>query len=189
MKILVKNMVSTRCILVVKAALEELKIPYESLELGEIETSGKIPDEKMKLFDVKLRLAGLEIKEDKKYLLAEKIKSAVNELVNNSDEQMKVTLSDYLSQKLNYNSTYLSNLFSEIVGTSIEKYFIAKKIEHVKELLINEKLNLKEISYLTKYSSVAHLSYQFKKITGLAPSEFRLIINKDQMSVGQMSFQ
>jgi YesN/AraC family two-component response regulator len=178
MKILVKNMVSARCIIAVRSALENLDIKYDSLELGEIETTEKISEEKIRMLDHLLRPIGLEIKEDKKYLLVEKIKSAIIDLVNNSDEQMKVTLSEYLSQRLNHNCTYLSNLFSEFTGVSIEKYFISKKIEHVKELLINEDLNLKEISFITKYSSVAHLSYQFKKITGVAPSEFRLMLNK-----------
>ena len=163
----------------VQAALDELEISYESVELGEVETSATISDEKLKMLDECLRPIGLELKVNKKYMLIEKIKSAIIELVNSSDEQMKVTLSDYLSQKLNYNCTYLSNLFSEIMGISIEKFFITKKIEHVKELLINEKLNLKEISYITNYSSVAHLSYQFKKITGLAPSEFRMLRGKN----------
>jgi len=188
MKILVKNMVSARCIIVVKSALEELNIPYESLELGEVETSENLPGEKLRMLDLYLKPFGLEVKEDKKYILVEKIKAAIMELVHNSDEQMKVTLSDYLSQKLNYNCTYLSNLFSEVQGISIEKYFITKKIEHVKELLINENLNLKEISYLTKYSSVAHLSYQFKKITGFAPSEFRLMLTKNNVALQHAGF-
>ncbi len=183
MKLLVKNMVSSRCIMVVEAALEELNIPYDSLELGEIETRYNVPEEKLKKLDLYLRPLGLELKENKKFQLVEQIKSAIIELVHNSDEQMKITLSEYLSQKLNHNCTYLSNLFSEMQGISIEKFFITKKIEHVKELLVNENLNLKEISYLTKYSSVAHLSYQFKKITGFAPSEFRLMANKNHMSL------
>ncbi|HEX2976601.1 MAG TPA: AraC family transcriptional regulator [Bacteroidales bacterium] len=178
MKILVKNMVSARCIIAVRTALEQLDIPYESLELGEVEVKGKVSDDKVRMLDNLLRPLGLEIKEDKKFILVEKIKAAIVDLVHNSDEQAKVTLSDYLSQKLNYNCTYLSNLFSEVTGISIEKYFITKKIEHVKDLLVNENLNLKEISFITRYSSVAHLSYQFKKITGVAPSEFRTMINK-----------
>jgi YesN/AraC family two-component response regulator len=171
--------------MVVEAALEELKIPYELVELGEIETSENVPEEKLKMLDLYLRPLGLELKENKKYQLVERIKSAIIELVHNSDDQIKVTLSEYLSHKLNYNCTYLSNLFSELMGISIEKFFITKKIEHVKELLINENLNLKEISYLTKYSSVAHLSYQFKKITGIAPSEFRL---KNHMSLQEAAY-
>lgn len=183
MKISVKNMVSTRCILVVRAALEELSIPYEYVELGEIEASGEVPGEKMKQLDNHLRPLGLEVRENKKYQLVDKIKYAINDLVHSSDDQIKITLSEYLSRKLNYNTTYLSNLFSEVTGISIEKYFIAKKIEHVKELLVNQKLNLKEISYLTNYSSVAHLSYQFKKMTGFAPSEFRTMVSNNEMSL------
>ena len=167
----------------VQAALDKLEISYDSVELGEVETSATISDEKLKMLDDCLRPIGLELKVNKKYILIEKIKSAIIELVHSSDEQMKVTLSDYLSQRLNYNCTYLSNLFSEIMGISIEKFFITKKIEHVKELLVNEKLNLKEISYITNYSSVAHLSYQFKKITGLAPSEFRMLSSKNTVEL------
>lgn len=183
MKISVKNMVSTRCIMVVKAALEELNIPYEYVELGEIETSGNVPVEKLKLLDQHLRPLGLEVRENKKFMLVEKIKDAIGELIHSTDDQIKITLSDYLSRRLHYNSTYLSNLFSEVTGISIEKYFIFKKIELVKELLVNEKMNLKEISYLTNYSSVAHLSYQFKKMTGFAPSEFRTMVSNNEMAL------
>lgn len=175
MTITIKNMVSTRCILAVKSVLEEMGIAYKKVELGDIETVDQLPSEKLRQFDSKLREIGLEIREDKKSLIVEKIKAAIMELVRNSDEQNKLTLSEYLSRTLNHNSTYLSNLFSETAGMSIEKFFISKKIEHVKRLLIDENLNLKEISYLTNYSSVAHLSYQFKKMTGVAPSEFRLM--------------
>ncbi len=183
MKISVKNMVSTRCIMVVKAALEELNIAYDYVELGEIETSGIVPVEKLKLLDQILRPLGLEVRENKKFALVEKIKAAITELVNSTDDQVKITLSEYLSRTLHYNPTYLSNLFSEVTGISVEKYFIARKIEHVKELLVNENLNLKEISYLTNYSSVAHLSYQFKKMTGFAPSEFRIMLSKNDMAM------
>lgn len=189
MKISVKNMVSTRCILMVKAELEKLEIPYDFVELGEIETTINIPEEKIKLLDQNLRMIGLEVKENKKYILVEKIKEAISELVRNSDEQMKITLSDYLTGKLNYNSTYLSNLFSEITGISIEKYFISRKIDQVKRLLVDEGLNLKEISYITNYSSVAHLSYQFKKMTGLAPSEFRSMLGKNEMKLQEAAYQ
>ena len=176
-------MVSTRCILVVKAALEKMNIEYLSLELGEVETKKPMSDDELRMLGDELKASGLELKEDKKILIVEKIKTAIMELVLDSDEQIKITLSEYLSQKLNYNCTYLSNLFSEVVGISIEKYFIKNKIEYVKELLVNENLNLKEISYMTNYSSVAHLSYQFKKITGFAPSEFRLMFNKNKLPV------
>jgi AraC-like DNA-binding protein len=182
MKIAIKNMVSTRCLMAVEAVLEDLGMQYDSVELGELETSSDISDDMMKIFGERLRTLGLELKENKKYQLAENIKAVIMELILNSDDQ-RLTLSEYLSRRLGHNSTYLSNMFSEVHGMSIEKFFIAKKIEHVKELLINEKLNLKEISYLTNYSSVAHLSYQFKKMTGFAPSEFRLMLNKTNASL------
>lgn len=187
MKISVKNMVSTRCMMAVKASLENLNIPYEYVELGEIETRFFVSEEKIKELDQMLRSLGLEVKENKKYILVDRIKAAIIDLVHNSDDQMKVTLSEYLSQRLNYNCTYLSNLFSDVTGNSIEKFFIAKKIEHVKELLINENLNLKEISYLTNYSSVAHLSYQFKKMTGFAPSEFRTM-TKNELTLQEAAY-
>ncbi|HEX2967669.1 MAG TPA: AraC family transcriptional regulator [Bacteroidales bacterium] len=188
MKVSVKNMVSGRCILVVKAALEELSISYDYVELGEIETKENLNDEELKRLDDYLRPLGLEIRENKKFQIVARIKSAIDELVHSSDDQMKMALSDYLSRKLNYNCTYLSNLFSELTGISVEKYFIAKKIEHVKDLLVNENLNLKEISYLTNYSSVAHLSYQFKKMTGFAPSEFRMMVSKNEMSLHEAAY-
>jgi YesN/AraC family two-component response regulator len=188
MKILIKNMVSTRCIMAVKSILEDLNIPYSSLELGEVETTENISKDVLKLFGDKLQQVSLELKEDKKTALVERIKSAINELVSKSDDQNKVTLSDYLSQKLNYNCTYLSNLFSENQGTSIEKYFILNKVEHVKKLLVNDGLNLKEISYMTSYSSVAHLSYQFKKTTGIAPSQYRYLQNKSRSESNQISY-
>ncbi|HEX2920031.1 MAG TPA: AraC family transcriptional regulator [Bacteroidales bacterium] len=183
MTIFVKNMVSTRCIIVVKATLEKLNISYDSVELGIVETSAIISNDKIRMLDQHLKPLGLELKENKKYALVDKIKSTILEIVNKSDDQIKITLSEYLSQKLGYNSTYLSNLFSEMQGISIEKYYISKKIEHVKRLLENDDLNLKEISYITNYSSVAHLSYQFKKITGVAPSEFRMMLNKHSMNL------
>lgn len=182
MKIAIKNMVSTRCVMAVEAVLEDIGIKYEYVELGEVETSSEISDDMIRIFGEKLRPLGLELKENKKYQLVESIKAVIMELIHNSDDQ-RFTLSEYLSRKLGHNSTYLSNLFSEVQGVSIEKFFISKKIEHVKELLINEKLNLKEISYLTNYSSVAHLSYQFKKMTGFAPSEFRLMLSKNSRSL------
>jgi AraC-like DNA-binding protein len=182
MKIAIKNMVSTRCLMAVEAVLEDIGIKYSYVELGEVETSSEIPDDMIRILGEKLRPLGLELKENKKFQLVESIKVAIMELIHNPDDQ-RLTLSEYLSRKLGHNSTYLSNLFSEVQGVSIEKFFISKKIEHVKELLINEKLNLKEISYLTNYSSVAHLSYQFKKITGIAPSEFRLMLSKNSMTL------
>jgi AraC-like DNA-binding protein len=124
---------------------------------------------------------------NRKNVLVEKIKTAIIELVHYSDERLKINLSDYLSEKLNYDYTYLANIFSEVQDTTIEKFFIMHKIERVKELLIYNEHNLKEISFITHYSSVAHLSNQFKKITGLAPSEFRNLRQINRLSLEQVA--
>ena len=173
MRIIIKNMVSTRCKMVVEAAFEKLDIHYKSLELGEVETSEHVSVERLNLLDSYLRQSGLELYENRKHLLVEKIKTYILELANYSGEPEKILISDYLRQRLHYDYSYLSNLFSEINGISIGKFFIKCKIDHVIKLIINDELNLKEISYLTKYSSVAHLTNQFKKVTGLNPSQFR----------------
>jgi len=187
MKIYIKNMVCTRCKMVVKSELEKLDIHFRTIELGKVETTNNISQEKLKLFNNNLKQCGLELIEDRKNILIEKIKTAIVELVHYSDEQLKIILSDYLSEKLNYNYTYLAKIFSEVQGTSIEKFFITQKIERVKELLVYNELNLKEISFITRYSSVAHLSNQFKKTTGLAPSQFRHLQHKNRLSLEQVS--
>ena len=120
-----------------------------------------------------LKKSGLELMDDKKSMLIEKIKNIITELLHYSEEPLKIKFSEFLSQKLNYDYTYLSNLFSEVTGTTIEHFIIVHKIERVKELLVYDELNLTEIAYLLHYSSVAHLSNQFKKITGLTPSHFK----------------
>ena len=124
-----------------------------------------------------LKKIGLELLDDKKNIMVEKIKTFIIELVHFNEDQIKTNLSDYLSEKLNHNYTYLSNLFSEIKGTSIENFYLSNKIERVKELLIYDKLNLTEIAYKLHYSSVAHLSTQFKKMTGLTPSHYKMLKN------------
>lgn len=180
-------MVCTRCKMVVKSELEKLDLHFRTIELGEVETTDNIPPEKLKLLDNNLRQYGLELIENRKNILVEKIKTAIVELVHYSDEQLKINLSDYLGEKLHYDYTYLANIFSEVQGTSIERFFITHKIERVKELLVYNESNLKEISFITRYSSVAHLSNQFKKTTGLAPSQFRLLQHKNRLSLEQVS--
>lgn len=180
-------MVCTRCKMVVKSELEKLDIHYRTTKLGEVETTYDLTSEKLKLLDNNLRQYGLELIEKRKDVLVEKIKTAIIELVHHSDEQLKINLSDFLSEKLNYNYTYLSNIFSEVQGASIEKFFITHKIERVKELLAYNELNLKEISFITHFSSVGHLSNQFKKTTGLAPSQFRHLKNKNRLSLEHVS--
>jgi len=171
-------MVCIRCKMVVKEELKKLGLHYIIVELGEAEILENITDEQKELFKAALLKSGLELMDDKKSVLIQQIKNVIIELVHYSEEPLSVNLSEYLHQKLNHNYTYLANLFTEVQGTTIEKYFIHHKIERVKELLVYNELNLTEISYLMHYSSVAHLSAQFKKITGLTPSHFKQLKDK-----------
>lgn len=164
--------------MVVKAELDNLGLHYVDVKIGEANVIENIQPEQMNQLDIALRKSGLQLMDDKKSILVEKIKSAIIELVHYTDEQIKVNLSDFLSDKLNHDYTYLSNLFSEVKGTTIEKFYLAHKIEKVKELIVYDELNITEIAYKMHYSSVAHLSNQFKKITGLTPSHFKKLRNK-----------
>ena len=171
-------MVCIRCKMVVKAELEKLGLHYIVVELGEAEIMESISSEQHDQFKEALLKSGLELLDDKKSVLIQKIKNVIIELIHYSEEPLVINFSDHLSQKLNHNYTYLANLFSEVQGTTIEKFIIAHKIERVKELLVYNELNLTEIAYLMHYSSVAHLSAQFKKITGLTPSHFKQLREK-----------
>lgn len=171
-------MVCIRCQMVVKAELEKVGLHYINVKIGEADIIESITPEQIEQLDIALRKSGLELMDSKKSVLVEKIKSAIIELVHYTEEQIKVNLSDYLSEKLNYDYTYLANLFSEVKGITIEKFYLAHKIEKVKELIVYDNLNLTEISYRMNYSSVAHLSNQFKKITGLTPTHFKMLKNK-----------
>jgi len=164
--------------MVVKDELEKLGLQYVSVKIGEADIVENIAPEKVKQLDVALRKSGLLLMDDKKSVLVEKIKSAIIELVHYTEEQIKLNLSDFLSEKLNYDYTYLANLFSEVKGITIEKFYLTHKIEKVKELIVYDELNLTEIAYKLHYSSVAHLSNQFKKYTGLTPSHFKKLKNK-----------
>lgn len=166
-------MVSIRCKLMVKAELEALNLHFRSVELGEVEIIENITPDERELLKKALALSGLELMDDKKAILIERIKGVIIEMVHYAEEQPKYKFSEYLSEKLQYDYTYLANLFSEVTGTTIEHFIISHKIERVKELLIYDELNLTEISYLLNYSSVAHLSMQFKKVTGLTPTFFK----------------
>ena len=169
--------------MVVKAELEKLGLHYVDVKIGEANIIENIKPEQLEQLDAALRKSGLQLMDDKKSILVEKIKSAIIELVHYTDEQIKVNLSDYLSDNLNLDYTYLSNLFSEVKGTTIEKFYLLHKIEKVKELIVYDELNLTEIAYKLHYSSVAHLSNQFKKITGLTPSHFKKLKNKRRGSI------
>lgn len=164
--------------MVVKTELEKLGLHYIDVKIGEANIMEKLLPKQMAQLDKALRRSGLELMDNKKSILVERIKSAIIELVHYTDEQIKVNLSDFLSDKLNYNYTYLANLFSEVKGTTIEQFYLAHKIEKVKELIVYDELNLTEIAFKMHYSSVSHLSNQFKKITGLTPSHFKKLKNK-----------
>ena len=171
-------MVCIRCQMVVKAELENLGLHYMDVKIGEADIMEDILPAQLKQLDIGLRKSGLLLMDDKRSILVERIKNAIIELVHYSEEQIKMNLSDYLSEKLNYDYTYLANLFSEVKGITIEKFYLTHKIEKVKELIVYDELNLTEIAYKMHYSSVAHLSNQFKKITGLTPTHFKNLKNK-----------
>lgn len=173
MKLHIKHMVCSRCKMVVGAELEKAGLAYKSVELGEVELAAEPTENQLKQLDKQLNALGFELIDDKKSQTIEKIKNSIVGLVHHSGEDLKTNLSDYLSQKLNYDYTYLSNLFSETEGSTIEKYFIAQRIERVKELLVYNELSLSEIAHQLNYSSVAYLSGQFKKVTGLTPSFYK----------------
>lgn len=173
MKLYIKYMVSIRCKMVVKAELDNLGLRHGAVELGQVEMIEKPTPEQLEQLSKALLRSGLELMEDKRAVLIEKIKNVIVEMVHYADEFPKIKNSDYIHEKLDYDYTYLANLFSETTGTTIEQFIIAHKIERVKELLIYDELNLTEISYKLNYSSVAHLSSQFKKITGLTPSFYK----------------
>ncbi len=171
-------MVSLRCKVVVKDALSALGIPYGAVELGMVEIIGEVAPEQLRLLKTHLLTSGLVLLDDQKAILIEKITAVVVELIHHTDELPHVNFSDYLSEKLGYDYTYLSNTFSEVKGITIQHFIIVHKIERVKELLLYNELNLTEISYKLHYSSVAHLSNQFKKITGLTPSFYKKMKQK-----------
>lgn len=171
-------MVCIRCQMVVKNELEKLGLEYIYVKIGEADVIGNLQSEQIEQLDLVLKKSGLELMDNKKSILVEKIKTAIIELVHYTEEQIKVNLSDYLSERLNYDYTYLANLFSEVKGITIEKFYLTHKIEKVKELIVYDELSLSEIAYKMHYSSVAHLSNQFKKITGLTPTHFRNLKDK-----------
>ncbi len=164
--------------MVVKTELKKLGIHYVMVNLGEIDILEELTKSQREQLKIGLQKSGLELMDDKKAILIEKIKNVIIEMVHYTDAPLKVNFSNFLAEKLQHDYTYLSNLFSEVVGTTIEHFIIAHKIERVKELIVYGELNLTEISYLLNYSSVAHLSTQFKKVTGLTPSHFKKMKRK-----------
>lgn len=179
-------MVSLRCKMMVKEELDKLGVDYVALDLGMVELAHGLSEEQRHEFRENLLRSGLELLDDKKSILIERIKNLIIEMVHYSDEVPKINFSDYLSQKLDYDYTYLSNIFSEVKGITIQQYIIINKIERVKELLLYNELNLTEIAYKLQYSSVSHLSNQFKKVTGLSPSFFRKLKQKRNENLENM---
>lgn len=173
MNIFIKHMVSQRCKLKVKEELNNLGIEYLSIDLGTVELANDITPEQYGQLKEVLLSSGLVVMDDNKSILVERVKNIIIKIIHESEELPKINYSDYISEHLDYDYTYLSNIFTEVKGITIQQYIINNKIERVKELLLYDELNLTEISYRLHYSSVAHLSNQFKKNTGITPSYFR----------------
>jgi AraC-like DNA-binding protein len=177
-KLYIKYMVSLRCKMLVKKELENVGLHYVVLDLGLVEVLEELKEEQRLTLKANLLKSGLELLDDHKSILIDKIKNVIIEMIHYADELPQVNYSDYIAEKLDYDYTYLSNIFSEVKGITIQQFIIIHKIEKVKELLLYDELNLTEISYKLHYSSVAHLSNQFKKVTGLSPSFYKKLKNK-----------
>jgi AraC-like DNA-binding protein len=176
-------MVSKQCKVAVKAELKKLGLHFIIVDLGEIEIMEELSTDQREQLKVALAIKGFELMEDKKAALIDRIVNMINEMVHHTPEIIKINFSDYLSERLNHDYAYLSNMFSEVKGITIQQFIILLKVERIKELLMYDELNLTEISYLLNYSSVAHLSNQFKKITGLTPTHFKILKNKRQLAI------
>jgi len=178
MKLYIKNMASNLCKIVVKEELNKLDLTYMFVELGEVEIMETLNDIQLGLLKEGLSKYGFQLMEDRKSILVERIKNVIIDMIHYADGMPRIKISEYLSQKLDHDYTYLANLFSEVKGTTIEQFIIAHKIEKVKELLIYNELTLTQIADKLSYSSVAHLSNQFKKVSGLSPSHFKQLKEK-----------
>lgn len=171
-------MVSARCKMAVKEELKKLGLHFILVDLGEVEIMEPLTNQERDHLKLALLDCGFELMDDKRAILIEKIKNAIIQMVHHTEECLKVNFSDFLSKKLDHDYTYMANLFSEVQGTTIEHFIISHKIERIKELIIYGELNITEISRIMNYSSVAHLSNQFKKVTGLSPSHFKQLKDK-----------
>ncbi len=179
-------MVSSRCKMAVKEALRNLGLHFILVDLGEVELMEDISAEQRVQLKMALINSGLELMDDKRAVLMEKIKHAIIDMIQHTDELIKTNFSDYISKKLNHNYTFLANLFSEVQGMTIEQFIIGHKIQLIKELIVYGELNMTEIAWKLNYSSVAHLSTQFKKVTGLSPSHFKQLRNTKQNKIEEI---
>lgn len=186
MKLYLKSMVCNRCKMVVQSELEKLGYRVNSVELGEVDVVGEMSDHQKSAVEQHLQTFGFELIDDRKSRTIEKIKSLIIDLVHHHDSWLQTNLSDYLSQQLSQEYSVLSTLFSEVEGKTIEKFFISQKIEKVKELIIYDELSLSEIADRLHYSSVAHLSNQFKKVTGFTPSYFKGLKSKKRIQLDKL---
>ena len=186
MKLYIKYMLSTRCKIVVKDVLKSLDLHFVIVDLGEVEIMESLDCDQLEELKSALLQSGLELMDNKKAILIERIKNTIVEMVHHSNEGLKVNFSSFISEKLNHDYTYMANLFSEVQGTTIEQFMIAHKVERIKELIIYGELNITEIAWKMNYSSVAHLSNQFKKMTGLSPSQFKQLKDKTRRSLEEI---
>ncbi len=186
MKLFIKYMVSSRCKIAVKEILRKLDLNFVFLELGEVEIMETLSVEQNEALRLALKADGFELMDDKKSVLIEKIKNVIIEMVHFTDDLPTVNYSEHISSKLNHDYTYLSNMFSEVKGLTIQQFIIIHKVERIKELIIYDELNITEIAWKLNYSSVAHLSNQFKKITGLTPSHFKQLKDKNRSPIEEI---
>ena len=186
MKLYLKNMVSRSCILMVKSELDKLCVPYINVSLGEIEIDGTLTPELYQQTIQALQKSGFDVLLNNQKILTERIKNIIVEFVHYTEDDLKFNFSSYLSSKLKLHYTYLSNVFFKEQGISIKQYTIAQRVERVKELITYEELNLTEIAFKTNYSSIAHLSRQFKKTTGISPSNYKKLNDKMLIPIEQV---
>lgn len=186
MKLFIKYMVSSRCKIAVKEILKNLQLNFVFLELGEVDVMETLNSEQNETLRLALKADGFELMDDKKAVLIEKIKNVIIEMVHFTDDLPTVNYSEHISNKLNHDYTYLSNMFSEVKGITIQQFIIIHKVERIKELIIYDELNITEIAWKLNYSSVAHLSNQFKKITGLTPSHFKQLKDKSRSPIEEI---
>jgi YesN/AraC family two-component response regulator len=186
MKVYVKNMVCNRCILIIKQLLDKQNLAYTNVQLGEIDLISDSNTGWQDALKAELHNLGFELIDDRKTRMIEKIKNTIVKMVHQEEDLPKSNISDYLAEQLHFDYNYLSYTFSEVENITIEKYIINQKIERVKELLVYDELSLNEIAYQMGYSSVAHLSNQFKKVTGLTPSHFKKVKENKRKPLDQL---